>query len=165
MRVVVDVGYWIHEYALSLREGENDGVVLTGKNSGLLAIHDADCLVPILRKDDFHVFVWKDGVRLHHRSTRDVADGASWEEMANDDLVNSLCRFPGHGHYGGVAVLLIGMPDVFIRQFSLRAQDFPCLHFVHLLLARKHETYEVEKFRVLWVDDAKLLIEGVDDCV
>lgn len=69
--------------------------------------------------------------------------------MANDDVVNSLGRFSGHGHCGGLAVLLVGVPDVIIRQFSLRAQDYSVLHFVDLLLARKHETYEVKKFRVL----------------
>ena len=66
MHVVLDVGDWIHEYALSLREGKNDGVILTPKNGGLLVIEDAGSFVPILRKDDFHVFVWKDGIRLHH---------------------------------------------------------------------------------------------------
>ena len=62
-------------------------------------------------------------------------------------------------------MLLIGAPDLFIRELSVRAEDYSCLHLVERLLARKHKTYEVEKFRVLWVDDAKLLIEGVDDCV
>ena len=85
--------------------------------------------------------------------------------MANYDLVNLLRGFPGDRHYGGVAVLLIGVPDIFIGQFSLRAQDYSSLPVVDLLLSRKHEAHEVEKFRVLWVDDAELLIQGVGDCV
>ena len=62
-------------------------------------------------------------------------------------------------------MLLVGVPDIFVGQFSLRAQDYSGLHGIHLLLARNDEAYEIEKFRVLWVDDGELLIQGVDDSV
>ena len=113
MCVVVDVGDWVDEYT-SLRKGKNDSVILTPKNSGLLAVDNAGSFVPILGEDDFHVLVWKDGVGLQCRGTRDAVKGASRKEMANYDLVNSLRGFPGDRHYGGVTVLLIGVPDIFI---------------------------------------------------
>ena len=161
----MDVGHWVDEYALSLRKGKNDCVILTAKNSRLLTVDNAGTFVPILGEDNFHVFVWKDGVGVHWRGKGDVIEGASREQMANYDLINSLGGFPGDPHYGGVTMLLIGLPDIFIREFSFRAQDYSSLHLVHLLLGRKHEVYEVEKFRVLFVDNAELLIQGVDDCI
>ena len=163
--IVLDVGYWIHKYTFSFREGKNDGVILTAKNGGLLAIDNAGRLVPILRKDDFHVLVWEDRIRVDNGRARDVADGAFREQTANDDLIDPLRCFPRDCHYGGVTVLLIGVPDLLVGELSVRAEDYSCLHFVHLLLASKHKTYEVEKFRVLWVDNTKLLIERVNDCV
>ena len=57
--------------------------------------------------------------------------------MANDDVVDSLGSLPQDSHDGRVAVLLISFPDVFIRQLSFRAQDYPSLHLVDLLLNGK----------------------------
>ena len=165
MCVVVNVGDWVDKYALSLRKRKNDRVILRAENSGLLAVDDAGSFVPILGEDHFHVFLWEDRVGLHCRGTRYGVEGASRKEMANYDVVNAVRRFPGHRHYGGVAVLLIGLPDIFVGQFSLRAQDYSGLHGIHLLLGRNDEAYEIEKFRVLWVDDPELLIQGVDDSV
>lgn len=140
-------------------------MIFTAKNGGLLAIDNAGSLVPVLGKDHLHVFVGKDRIGVHNGSARDVAAGASREEMANDDLIDPLRGFPRDCHYRCVSVLLIGAPDFFIRELSVRAEDYSRLHLVDLLLGGKHKTYEVEKFRVLLVDDAELLIERVDDCV
>ena len=71
---------WIYEDS-SLWEGENDGVILRLKNSYLLAIYNACCLVSILHENDMHLFVGKDGVGVGvgNGSTRDVTDGPSRE--------------------------------------------------------------------------------------
>ena len=45
MCVVVDVRDWVDEYALSLRKAKDDSVILTPKNSGLLAVHNAGSFV------------------------------------------------------------------------------------------------------------------------
>ena len=140
-------------------------MIFTAKNGGLLAIDNAGGLVPLLGKDHLHVFLRKDRIGVHNGSARDVADGASREEMANDNLIDPLRGFSRDCHYRCVSVLLVGAPDLFIRELSVRAEDYSRLDLVDLLLARAHKTYAVEKFRVLWVDDAKLLIERVDDCV
>ena len=81
--------------------------------------------------------------------------------MTDYNVVNAMGCFPGHGHYVCVAVGLISAPDIFVGQFSLRAQHYSCLHGINLLLAGKEEVYEIDKFRVLWVNDTKLLIQGV----
>ena len=67
MCVVLDVRDWVDEYALSLRKAKDDSVILTPKNSGLLAVHNAGSFVSILGEDHFHVFLWKDGVGLYCR--------------------------------------------------------------------------------------------------
>lgn len=165
MCVVVYAGDWVHKYALSLRKRKNDCVVLTPENSGLLAVDNAGCFVSILREDDFHVFMGKYRVRVHCRDTRYRCKGSSRKEMANYDVIDTVRCFPGDRHNGGVTVLLIGLPDVLVRQSSLRAEDYSGLHGIYLVLARNHKADEIEKFRVLWVDDAKLLIQGMDDSV
>ena len=165
MCVVVEVRDWVDKYALSLRKRKNDRVILTAENSGLLAVDNAGSFVSILGEDHFHVFMGEDRVGVHCRGTRYGGEGPSRKEMANYDVIDTVGCFPGDRHDGGVAVLLIGLPDIFVGQFSLRAQDYSGLHGIHLLLARNDEAYEIEKFRVLWVDDAKLLIQGVDDSV
>ena len=165
MCVVVQVRDWVDKYALSLRKRKNDRVILTAENSGLLAVDNAGSFVSILGEDHFHVFMGEDRVGVHCRGTRYGGEGSSGKEMANYDVIDTVGCFPGDRHDGGVAVLLIGLPDIFVGQFSLRAQDYSGLHGIHLLLARNDEAYEIEKFRVLWVDDAKLLIQGVDDSV
>ena len=61
--------------------------------------------------------------------------------MANDDVVNSLPTLPREGHDGGVTVLLIRLPDVFIGELFFRAQDYASLHLVDLLLSGKYDAY------------------------
>ena len=78
LHVVVHVRDWIYEDS-SLWEGENDSVILRLKNSYLLAIYNACCLVSILHENDMHLFVGKDGVGVGNGSTRDVTDGPSRE--------------------------------------------------------------------------------------
>ena len=64
MCVVVEVRDWVDKYALSLRKRKNDRVILTAKNSGLLAVDNAGRFVSILGEDHFHVFwnsTWRKG--------------------------------------------------------------------------------------------------------
>ena len=123
MCVVVYAGDWVDKYALSLRKRKNDCVVLAPENSGLLAVDNAGCFVSILREDHFHVFMGKYGVRVHCGDTRYGCKGSSRKEMANYDVIDTVRCFPGDRHDGGVTVLLIGLPDVLVRQFSLRGQE------------------------------------------
>ena len=85
--------------------------------------------------------------------------------MANDDVFDSLHTLPIDGHDGGVAVLLIRLPYVFIGELSFRAQDYASFHLVDLFLSGKNDAYKIEKFHVLWVDDTERLVQGMDDCV
>ena len=61
----MEVGDWVHKYALSLQKTKKDSVIFTTENSSLLAVDNACGFVPILCEDHFHVFMWEDGVRLH----------------------------------------------------------------------------------------------------
>ena len=155
--VVLDMCHRVHENLLSLRQTENDGVILR-YDCGLLTVHHTGSLIAVLHEDHTHVPVRVDGLRVHYTGAGDVGQVASLKELANDDGVYALCSFAGDCHDCAVGMALEGCPDLMVCQLTFRAKTNPVLHFVHLLLGWAYEVDEVQKRGIFGIDDSELLV-------
>lgn len=84
---------------LSLRQAEDDGVVLSRDDGRFLAIDDQGGL---FSKQDLHVFQRVDWGALGHGCTWNSSERTLiLEEMRHDDVIDTLRTSSGHGHDSG----------------------------------------------------------------
>ena len=148
----------VHENLLSLRQTENDGVILRRDDCRLLTVHHTGSLIAVLGEDHTHVPVRVDGLRIRNTGAGDVGERASLKELAHDDGVDALGSFAGDCHDRAVGMALEGCPDLTVCQLTFRAKNYPVLHFVHLLLGWAYKPDEVQKRGIFGIDYLELLV-------
>ena len=121
--IVLDMCDRVHENLLSLRQTENDGVILRRYDCGLLTVHHTGSLIAVLREDHTHVPVRVDWLRIRNTGTGDIGERASLKELAHDDGVYALSSFAGDCHDRAIGMALEGCPDLTVCQLTFRAKN------------------------------------------